>query len=59
MISWKFRKQALVATSLNYSKIIALHEVSREYYVRLWSVIHYIQNTFKLSLSADITTIVY
>jgi hypothetical protein len=29
-ISWRFVKQTLVATLSNYSKIIAIYEISRE-----------------------------
>ena len=47
-ISWRSRKQTIVATSSNHAEILALHEASREC-VWLRSMIHHIRETCTLS----------
>ncbi|XP_068319738.1 secreted RxLR effector protein 161-like [Pyrus communis] len=51
-ISWRSTKQTLVATSSNHSKILALHEASREC-SWLGSMIHHIQNSCGLTSKID------
>lgn len=55
VISWRFNKKILVATSSNHSEIIALHEVDREC---VWFMldIEHIQNTYGLKSSVNIPT---
>ena len=56
-ISWKFVKQTRVATSLNHSKILALHEASHEC-IWLRSMIQHIQESCGLPFTKDnITTL--
>ena len=57
-ISWQSTKQTLTATSSNHSKIIALHEASREC-VWLRSVVHHIRNACGLPLITSIPTTIY
>ena len=57
-ISWRSIKQTLTATSSNHSKIIALHEASREC-VWLRLVVHQIQNACGLPLITSIPTTIY
>ena len=57
-ISWRFVKQTMVATSLNHSEIIAIHEASHEC-IWLRSMIHHIQESCGLSSLKDKTTILF
>ena len=52
------KKLTLIATSSNHSKILALHEICREY-IWLHSIIHHIQNTCRISSSLGIPTVIY
>jgi hypothetical protein len=56
-ISWRSRKQTLVATSTNHSEIIALYEASREC-VWLRQMSNHIQKTCGLK-TVDTPTIIY
>ena len=57
-ISWKSVKQTMVATSLNHSEILALHEASREY-IWLRSIIQHIQESCDLPFSKDNPTTLF
>ena len=57
-ISWRSVKQTMVATSLNHSEIIAIHEASREC-IWLRSMIHHIQESCGLSSVKDKPTILF
>ena len=57
-ISWRSVKQTMVATSSNHSKIIAIHEASREC-IWLRSMIHHIQESCGLSSVKDKPTILF
>ena len=57
VISWRYTKQSIVATSSNHAEIIAIHEASREC-VWLRSMIHLIRE--KCDLKCDkVPTILY
>ena len=45
VISWRYTKQSIVATSSNHVEVIAIHEASREY-VWLRSMIHLIREKY-------------
>ena len=51
-ISWRSTKQTLVATSSNHSKILALHEASREC-VWLRSLVQHIRSSCQLTPVID------
>ena len=57
-ISWRSRKQTIVATSSNHAEILALHEASREC-VWLRSMVHHIRETCRLSFDHGSTIILY
>ena len=57
-ISWKYVKQAMVATSLNHSEILALHEASRER-ILLRSMIQHIQESCGLPFAKDNLTTLF
>ena len=57
-ISWRSKKQSIVATSLNYAEIIAIHEASREC-VWLRSVIHFIKERCGLKCDVKIPAILF
>ncbi|KAM1157027.1 hypothetical protein ACFX2B_027451 [Malus domestica] len=57
-ISWCSTKQTLVATSSNHSKILALHEASREC-SWLRSMIHHIRNSCGLPSKTDNPTVIH
>ncbi|KAL9165045.1 hypothetical protein ABFS82_06G145300 [Erythranthe guttata] len=57
-ISWRSTKQTLVATSSNYSEIIALDEAGREC-VWLRSVISHIRNSCQLYPVTNTPTVIY
>ena len=57
-ISWRSVKQTMVATSLNHSEIIAIHEASREC-IWLRSMIHHIQESCGFSSVKDKPTILF
>ena len=57
VISWRYFKQTMVATSSNHSKILAIHEASREC-ISLRSMIQYIQESCRLfSIRESLTTL--
>ncbi|KAM1348452.1 hypothetical protein EV2_002765 [Malus domestica] len=58
VISWRSTKQTLVVTSSNLSKIIALHEASREC-SWLRSMIHHIRNSCGLPLKTNTLTVIH
>jgi hypothetical protein len=58
VISWRSVKQTLVATSSNYSEIIAIHEVSREC-IWLRSLIQHIREKCGLFTIKNSPTILY
>ena len=57
-ISWRSVKQTMVATLSNHSKILAIHEASREC-IWLRSMIHHIQESCGLSSVKDKPTILF
>ena len=57
-ISWKSVKQTVIATSLNHSEILALHEASREC-IWLRSMIQHIQESCGLPISKDNPTTLF
>ena len=57
-ISWRSVKQTMVATSFNYSKILAMHEASREC-VWLRSMIQHIRKSCGLSSIKNKPTVLY
>ena len=58
VISWRFVKQTIVATSSNHSEIFAIHETSREC-IWLRSMIHHVQESCGLSFVKDKPTILF
>ena len=58
VISWRSKKQSLVATSSNHSEIIALYEAGREC-VWLRSIITHIHNSCCLTSITNSSTIIY
>ena len=57
-ISWRSTKQTLTATSSNHTKILALHEASREC-IRLRLLIQHINETCGLSFIKECPTVIY
>ena len=57
-ISWRLVKQTMVATSSNNSKILVMHEASREY-VWLRSMIQHIRKSCGLSSIKNKPTVLY
>ena len=54
----KSTKQTPIATPFNHSEILALYEASQEC-IWLRYVVNYIQNTCRISLSSDISIVIY
>ena len=57
-ISWRFVKQTMVVTLSNHSKILAIHEASREC-IWLRSMIQHIRESCGLSFIKDDPTILF
>ena len=57
-ISWRSVKQIMMVTSSNHSKILAIHEASREY-IWLRSMIQHIRESFGLSSIKGDPTILF
>ena len=57
-MSWRSTKQTLTATSSNHTKILALHEASREC-IRLRLLIQHINETCGLSFIKECPTVIY